>query len=392
VEKPPQERIPFNRAYRTGLETAHIEAAIEGMHLSARGKYTGLCEEWLQERTGVPRAMLTTSCTAALEMAAGLAGVGPGDEVIMPSFSFVTTATAFVIRGATPVFVDVVEDTLNIDPEQVADSVTDATKAVVPVHYAGVGCDMDALGRIAAERELMLIEDAAQGLMATRDGRALGTFGVLGAISFHETKNVTSGEGGALLINDPEFVEHAEVMRDKGTDRQRFERGETALYTWVEVGSSYAMSDLNAAFLWGQLERAEEITASRLATWSRYHEAFAELEREGLARRPVVPESCVPNAHMYYLLLRSPAERERVLAELNEGGVNAVFHYVPLHSSPGGRRHGRAHGRLPVTDDASSRLIRLPLWAGMDHETADRVIDAVDAAVRDRRAAGRPSE
>ncbi len=369
--------VPFNRAYRTGRETSHIESAIASTHLSAGGRFTKLCEGWLTERTGAERAMMTTSCTAALEMAAILAEVGEGDEIVMPSFGFVSTATAFVLRGATPVFVDVREDTLNIDTELAAAAVTPATAAIVPVDYAGVGCDMGPLRELAAEQGVMLIEDAAQGLMASRDDRALGSFGDVGALSFHETKNVTCGEGGALLVNDPELIERAEILRDKGTNRQRFERGETAKYTWIDLGSSFAMSDLNAAFLWGQLEEAERITASRLATWARYHEAFAELEAEGLARRPIVPDDCVHNAHMYYLLLAGPAERAQVIEDLDDRGINAVFHYVPLHSSPAGRRYGRPSGELPVTDNASERLLRLPLWADMPGETAGMVIDAV---------------
>jgi dTDP-4-amino-4,6-dideoxygalactose transaminase len=373
--------VPFNRAYRTGRETAHIEAAIESTHLSAGGRFTKLCEGWLTERTGSERAMMTTSCTAALEMAAILAEVGEGDEVVMPSFGFVSTATAFVLRGATPVFVDVREDTLNMDPGLAAAAVTPATAAIVPVDYAGVGCDMEPLRELADDRGVMLIEDAAQGLMASRAGRALGSFGDVGALSFHETKNVTCGEGGALLVNDPELIERAEILRDKGTNRQRFERGETAKYTWIDLGSSFAMSDLNAAFLWGQLEEAEAITASRLATWGRYHEGFAELEADGLVRRPVVPDDCTQNAHMYYLLLSGPAERAQVIEDLDKRRINAVFHYVPLHSSPAGRRYGRASGELPVTDDASGRLLRLPLWADMPDETVVTVIDAVRETV-----------
>jgi dTDP-4-amino-4,6-dideoxygalactose transaminase len=373
--------IPFNRAYRTGRETSHIEAAIASKHLSARGRFTKLCEGWLNERIGSGRAIMTTSCTAALEMAAILAEVSEGDEVIMPSFGFVSTATAFVLRGAVPVFVDVREDTLCIDPELAAAAVTPATKAIVPVDYAGVGCDFGPLRELADQHGVMLIEDAAQGLMASRDGRPLGSFGQLAAISFHETKNVTCGEGGALLVNDPALVERAEILRDKGTNRQSFERGETEKYTWVDIGSSFAMSDLNAAFLWGQLEEAEWITGSRLETWHRYHDAFADLEAEGAVRRPVIPKGSRHNAHMYYLLLRGPEERRRVIDDLDARGINAVFHYVPLHSSPAGRRYGRASGELPVTDDASQRLLRLPMWADMYPETVDTVIAAVRASV-----------
>jgi dTDP-4-amino-4,6-dideoxygalactose transaminase len=373
--------IPFNRAYRTGRETSHIEAAIASKHLSAGGRFTKLCEGWLTERIGSERAMMTTSCTAALEMAAILAEVGKGDEVIMPSFGFVSMATAFVLRGATPVFVDVREDTLCIDPQLAAAAVTSATKAIVPVDYAGVGCDFGPLRELCDERGLMLIEDAAQGLMASRDGRPLGSYGDLAAISFHETKNVTCGEGGALLVNDPVLAERAEILRDKGTNRQLFERGQTEKYTWIDIGSSYAMSDLNAAFLWGQLEEAEWITGSRLETWQRYHEGFAALEAEGVVRRPVIPEGCTHNAHMYYLLLSGPAERRHVIDDLDARGINTVFHYVPLHSSPAGQRYGRMNGDLPVTDDASQRLLRLPMWADMYPETADAVIEAVRESV-----------
>ena len=373
--------VPFNRAYRTGRETSHIEAAIASKHLSSSGRFTKLCEGWLTERTGSHRAVMTTSCTAALEMAAILAEVDEGDEVIMPSFGFVSTATAFVLRGATPVFVDVREDTLCIDHQLAAAAVTQATKAIVPVDYAGIGCDFAPLRELADVHGVMMIEDAAQGLMASRDGKPLGSFGALGAISFHETKNVTCGEGGALLVNDPALVERAEILRDKGTNRQRFERGQTEKYTWVDIGSSYAMSDLNAAFLWGQLEEAEWITNSRLETWRRYHEGFADLEGEGVVRRPVVPEGCTHNAHMYYLLLRGPAERKRVIDDLDERGINAVFHYVPLHSSPAGKQYGRTSDDLPVTDDVSDRLLRLPLWADMYPETADAVIEAVRESV-----------
>jgi dTDP-4-amino-4,6-dideoxygalactose transaminase len=376
--------VPFNRAFRTGLETVHIESAIQRMHLAARGTYTELCEEWLEERTRAPRVILTNSCTAALEMAALLTEVGPGDEVIMPSFTFVTTATAFVLRGATPVFVDVREDTLNLNVDLVTDALTDATAAIVAVDYAGVGCDYEELRALAADHRIPIIEDAAQGLMATRKGRPLGTHGGLGAFSFHETKNVTCGEGGALIINDSDLIDRAEIIRDKGTNRGRFERGEVAKYTWVDIGSSFSMSDLSAAFLWGQLEQAEEITASRLAVWSRYHEAFAELEDRGLLRRPIVPPSCVHNAHMYYVLLPSYENRRRVLSELRERGINTVFHYVPLHSSPAGMRYGTAPSPLPVTDDLSARLLRLPLWAGMDDRTVETVIREVSGTLSDR--------
>jgi dTDP-4-amino-4,6-dideoxygalactose transaminase len=374
-------KIPFNRPFRTGRETEHIERALTDMHLSYGGRYTGLCEQWLEERTGACGAILTHSCTAALEMAAILADVGPGDEVVMPSFTFVTTATAFVLRGAQPVFVDIREDTMNIDPDRVAEAITPHTKAVVAIDYAGVGCDMAELRELATAEDLVLIEDAAQGLMASQNGEALGSRGHLGTVSFHETKNVTCGEGGTLLVNDLERLERAEVIRDKGTNRKGFQRGLVDKYTWVDIGSSFGLSELAAAFLWGQLEQADEITADRLETWSRYHEAFAELERDGLLRRPVVPDSCQHNAHMYYVLLPSERERHRMIGQLADEGISAVFHYVPLHSSPAGRELGRAAAPLPITDAVSSRILRLPLWAGMDPDQVDAVIEAVSSAV-----------
>jgi dTDP-4-amino-4,6-dideoxygalactose transaminase len=374
------DEVPFNRPFRSGSETRHIERAIDLMHLSSGGSYTAACEEWLQSRAGTQKAILTHSGTAALELAALLAEVGPGDEIVMPSFTFSTTASAFALRGATPVFVDIRDDTLTIDPDAVAAAISPSTKALVPVHYAGVACDIDPLLEIARDQGALVIEDAAQGLMARSSSRALGTFGELGAVSFHETKNVTCGEGGALFVNDEAMVERAEVIRDKGTNRKAFDRGEVDRYTWIDVGSSFAMSDLAAAFLWGQLEQAEEITADRLRTWTRYHEAFEPLESSGLVQRPVVPEGCEHNAHSYYLLARDGAERDRLLASLGRAGVNAVFHYVPLHSSPAGRRWGRASGELPVTDAVSARLLRLPLWAGMPDDAVERVIREVHRA------------
>lgn len=370
--------VPFNRPFRTGLETEHIERAIADMHLSAGGQYTRRCEEWLEQRTGCDRAILTHTCTAALEMAAILAGIGPGNEVIIPAFTFVTTASAFVLRGATPVFVEIREDTLNIDPAAAEAAITPATKALVIVDYAGIGCDMQQLRDLADRHGLVLIEDAAQGLMASRDGRPLGSFGDLSAISFHETKNVTCGEGGALLINDPALIARAENVRDKGTNRSGFARGLVGKYTWVDIGSSFGLSDLAAAFLWGQLERADEITAMRLSTWNRYHEAFADLEGSGILRRPIVPASCAHNAHMYYILLANESHRRQMIEGLDRHGVSAVFHYVPLHSSPAGLLYGRTHGSLPITDDLSSRLLRLPMWAGMDDESVNAVISAVN--------------
>jgi dTDP-4-amino-4,6-dideoxygalactose transaminase len=313
-------------------------------------------------------------------MAAMLLAIGPGDDVVMPSFTFVSAANAVVLRGGTPVFVDVRPDTLNIDESRVADAVTPKTRAILVVHYAGVGCAMSELSAIAEETATPLVEDAAQGILASYGGSPLGSFGSLAALSFHETKNVHCGEGGALLINEAGFAERAEIILDKGTNRRRFFRGQVDKYSWVDIGSSYAPSEINAAFLWAQLEEAEAITARRLAIWRTYHEAFAGLEDQGVVRRPVIPSSCSHNAHMYYLLLPDLDSRSRLIAELKRVGVHAVFHYVPLHASEAGRRHGRQAGDLTVTEDVSERLVRLPLWPAMAGEDVERVVDAVESA------------
>jgi dTDP-4-amino-4,6-dideoxygalactose transaminase len=377
------EYVPFNKPYRTGQESRFIEEAILNAHLSADGPFTQRCKEWLEERTGTRSALLTHSATGALEAAAILTEVGPGDEVVMPSFSFVTTATAFLMRGATPVFVDICEDTLNVDERAIAAAVGPATKAIVAVHYAGVACEMGSLTSIAADAGVPLVEDAAHAITSEVDGQPLGAVGALGALSFHETKNVTCGEGGALLVNDPRLVERAEIVRDKGTNRKQFFRGHVDKYSWVDLGSSFGMSELAAAFLWAQLLEADDITARRLAIWHRYQSAFMELEADGRARRPVVPEGCVHNGHLYYLLVPSLESRTAVLRALNERGVNAVFHYVPLHSSEAGRRYGRTVGDLSRTTELSERLVRLPLWNAMSEAHVDRVIDAVCAVITD---------
>jgi dTDP-4-amino-4,6-dideoxygalactose transaminase len=369
----PLPMIPFNKPHSTGRELGYIQEAINNGHLSGNGPFDRRCVRWLEETVGCRRAFLTSSGTSALEMAMLLAGLGPGDEVIMPSFTFVTTASAVALRGAVPVFVDIRPDTLNMDPEAVEQALTPRTRAVVPVHYAGVGCDMDALMRLADDRGLSFIEDASHALLSTNSGRPLGSFGALACLSFHETKNVTSGEGGALLVNVDELVERAEVIQHKGTNRSQFFRGEVDRYTWIELGSSFLNSEVNAAFLWAQLESAREITSRRLEIWSDYHERFADLERRGVARRPVIPDSSTHNGHMYYLLLENEGERDRLIEGLAERGVHAVFHYVPLHSSPAGRRYGRAARPLPVTDAASARLVRLPLWPGMSSQQVARV-------------------
>ena len=351
------------------------------MHLSGDGPFTKRCHEWLERTTGCRRALLTHSGTGALEMAALLADTRPGDEIIMPSFTFVSTANAFVLRGGVPVFVDVRADTLNIDETKIEAAITPRTRAIVVVHYAGVACDMDAIGDIARRRGLMLIEDAAQALGAAYRGRPLGSFGDVSALSFPETKNLISGEGGALLVNAPDLIERAEIVREKGTNRSRFLRGDVDKYTWVDVGSSFLASDILAAFLWAQLEAADSINARRQALWRRYHEGFAEAERAGLARRPVVPPEASSNAHTYFLILRDAAARTRFIQALRREDIYAVFHYVPLHSAPAGRKYGRASGAMEVTDAMSARLVRLPLWIGLAGEQ-DHVIDRCLRALR----------
>jgi len=373
--------IPFNRPYLVGTETAYIEQAVADGWLSSGGSFTARCEGWLRERTGTTQALLSHSCTAALEGSGLLADLKPGDEVIMPSFTFVTTAAAFALRGAVPVFVDIEPATLNIDPERVAEAVTSRTRAIVAVHYAGVGCDMDELLALAAGHELLVIEDAAQGLLAAYKGRPLGSMGQLGTLSFHETKNVTCGEGGALLVNAPELSARAEIVWDKGTNRRSFSRGEVERYTWVDLGSSFGAGEVSAAFLWGQLEQADAITARRLEIWRSYHEAFSDLEAEGRLRRPIVPSDRTHNGHMYYLLLPDLETRTRFIDELGARGILAVFHYVPLHSSPTGARLGRAHGDLAYTRELSDRLVRIPLWTGMSDAVVARVIESVRAVV-----------
>lgn len=370
-------RIPFNRPFTTGRELSYIGEAIEALHLSGNGMFTRRCQAWLEERTGCRKALLTQSCTAALELAALLAGIEPGDEVILPSYTFVSTANAFVLRGAVPVFVDVRPCTLNLDERRIEEAITPRTKAIVAVHYAGVACEMATLLDLARRHGLLVIEDAAQALLSTYRGRPLGSFGHLAALSFHETKNVTAGEGGALLINDERWLERAEILWEKGTNRSQFFRGQVDKYSWVDVGSSFLPSEINAAFLWAQLEEAEAITRERLRIWSRYHEGFAGLEARGTAVRPTVPAECAHNGHLYYLIVRDLPTRARLLERLKEQGIQALFHYVPLHDAPAGRRYGRAHGDLPCTRMAGDRLLRLPLWPGMDDAALDQVIGAV---------------
>jgi dTDP-4-amino-4,6-dideoxygalactose transaminase len=370
--------IPFNKPFMTGRELWHIAQAHANGHLSGDGQFTKRSHAWLEQRTGAQRALLTHSCTAALEMAALLLDLQPGDEVIMPSYTFVSTANAFVLRGAVPVFVDVREDTLNLDERLVEAAITPRTRAICVVHYAGVACEMDTLMDIAARHGLAVVEDAAQAIMSTYKGRPLGTIGELGALSFHETKNIISGEGGALLCRDARFGERAEILREKGTNRSRFFRGQVDKYTWVDVGSSFLPGEITAAFLCAQIEEADQITARRLAIWERYHQWAAPHEKAGRLRRPVVPADCEHNAHMYYMLLPDLETRTRFIAEMKARGVQTVFHYIPLHSAPAGLQTARTHGQLHNTDALSERLVRMPLWIGVEEH-----LDAIFAAADD---------
>lgn len=375
-------KIPFNKPHLTGKELHYIAEAHGRGQLAGDGYFTKQCSAWLEQRAGCAKALLTHSCTAALEMAAILADIRPGDEVIMPSYTFVSTANAFVLRGGVPVFVDIRPDTLNIDETLIEAAITPRTRAIVPVHYAGVACEMDTIMDIAHRHGLLVIEDAAQGVMASYKGRALGTIGHLGCYSFHETKNIISGEGGALLINDPALAERAEIIREKGTNRSLFFRGQVDKYTWVDIGSSYLPGEIIAAFLWAQMQEAEDITVTRLAIWERYHAAFRELEAAGRLRRPVVPAGCQHNAHMYYLLLGDLSERTAFIDAMKAHDIHCVFHYVPLHSAPQGAECGRSMGDMAHTRGLSERLVRLPLWVGLDR-AQDMVIDKAVSRLRE---------
>lgn len=368
--------IPFNKPYMTGNELRYIGQAYDNKQLSGDGSFTRLCHTWLEQRIGCKKALLTHSCTAALEMAALLLDLQPGDEVIMPSFTFVSTANAFVLRGAIPVFVDIRPDTLNIDETLIEAAITSRTKVICVVHYAGVGCEMDAIMDIATRHGLWVVEDAAQGILSEYKGRPLGSIGHLAALSFHETKNIICGEGGALLINDERFAERAEVIREKGTNRSRFFRGQVDKYTWVDIGSSYLKSEILAAFLYAQLEDADAITQRRIALWNRYRAWFDGLGAGGLLA-PVVPDSCTHNAHIFYLLLPDLEQRTRFIAEMKKRGVQTVFHYLSLHASPAGRQYARQSGELEVTDSTSDRLVRMPLWLGLE-EHMDHVLQSTE--------------
>ena len=361
----------------TGKEHVYITEAYTNGMLAGDGPFTKKCHEWLEKNTGAKKALLTHSCTAALEMAAMLLDIEPGDEVIMPSYTFVSTANAFALRGAVPVFVDIRPDTLNLDEKLIEGAITSKTKAIVPVHYAGVGCEMDTIMAIANQHHLAVVEDAAQGLMSSYKGRPLGSIGNMGTLSFHETKNIISGEGGALLVNDPKLVSQAEIIREKGTDRSRFFRGAVDKYTWQSIGSSFLPGELIAAFLWAQLEDAKGITERRLAIWHEYHQMLAPLEAKGILRRPIIPDDCQQNGHLYYILLNPKMDRQKVLADFKDAQIMAPFHYIPLHSSPAGMQLGRAHGSMKVTDAVSEQLLRLPLWYSISKEEQERVVAVI---------------
>ena len=373
--------IPFNKPYMTGKELFYIAEAHFNNMLAGDGPFTKKCHAWLEQKTGSKKALLTHSCTAALEMAAILADIQPGDEVIMPSYTFVSTANAFVLRGGIPVFVDIRPDTLNIDESLIEQAITPKTKAIVAVHYAGVGCEMDSIMAIGKKHNLIVIEDAAQGIMSTYKGKALGAIGHLGCYSFHETKNVISGEGGALLINDDRFVERAEIIREKGTNRSRFFRGQVDKYTWCDIGSSFLPGELTAAFLWAQFQEASEITQQRMDIWSRYHSALAHLEEKGYLRRPILSENCQQNAHMYYVIISPQLDRKHILDEFKRNDIGAVFHYVPLHSSPAGQKFGKTSSELNFTNSLSEQLIRLPMWVGLTELEQELVVEVLAKSV-----------
>lgn len=369
--------IDFNRPAFTGKEFEYIQDAVNRGMLCGDGIYTKKCSAWMEERFHVGHVMLTTSCTHALEMAAFLADIQPGDEVIMPSYTFVSTADAFVLRGAKIVFVDIRPDTMNIDETLIEDAITEKTKAIVPVHYAGVACEMDTIMDIAKRHNLKVVEDAAQGVLASYKGKALGTIGDFGAYSFHETKNYSMGEGGALLIRDKKDVEEAEIIREKGTNRSKFFRGQIDKYTWVNYGSSYLPSDMNAAYLYAQLEIADEINEARLACWNRYYEQLLPLKKAGKIDLPTVPEGCVHNAHMFYIKARDLEQRTRFISYMKENGVLTVFHYIPLHTSPAGQKFGRFHGEDRYTTRESERLVRLPMYYGLTLDQVDFICGLV---------------
>ena len=369
--------IVFNQAPFMGKEFGYIQKAIDNKKICGDGEFTKKCSEWLEEKTGASKVLLTTSCTHALEMAALLCDIKEGDEVIMPSYTFVSTADAFVLRGAKIVFVDIRPDTMNIDETKIEAAITDKTKVIVPVHYAGVACEMDTIMDIAKRHNLMVVEDAAQGLMSTYKGKALGTIGDFGCISFHETKNYSMGEGGALYINDPKYIEDAEIIREKGTNRSKFFRGQIDKYTWVNAGSSYLPSDMNAAYLWAQLEIADEINDHRMKLWNTYYEGLKPLEEEGLIELPSIPNGCEHNAHMFYIKTKNIEERTSLIEYLRENKIMGVFHYIPLHNSPAGKKYSIFYGKDQYTTNESERLLRLPMYYGLKEEEVKKVVEII---------------
>jgi len=370
--------IPFNKPHLNGKELIHIVEAHKLKHLSGDGHFTRKCNDWLEHQTQCKKALLTHSCTAALEIAAILADIQPGDEIIMPSYTFVSTANAFVLRGGIPVFIDIRPDTLNIDETKIEAAITKKTKAIVPMHYAGVSCEMDTIMDIAEKYKLVVIEDAAQGIMSDYKGKPLGSIGHLAGLSFHETKNIISGEGGALLINDESFVERAEIIREKGTNRSKFCRKEIDKYFWVDIGSSYLPSEITAAFLWGQIEEANLFTQRRLSIWNTYHKSFKVFEEKKILRRPVIQSNCTHNAHMYYIILNDEDTRNNLMKFLQkEKNISATFHYVPLHSTPMGKKVSPLTQELPLTDDLSARLLRLPFYYNLTEEEQGYIIESI---------------
>jgi len=369
--------IPFNIPPYIGGEIKYIKEAIAAHKICGDGQFTKKCNNWIEQRTGISKALLTTSCTHALEMAAILSDVEPGDEVIMSSYTFVSTADAFVQRGARIVFVDIRPDTMNIDEKLIEEAITEKTKVIVPVHYAGVACEMDTINNIAKKYNLKVVEDAAQGIMSTYKRKALGTLGDFGCYSFHETKNFSMGEGGALLIKDIEYVEKAEIIREKGTNRSKFFRGQIDKYTWVDYGSSYLPSELNAAYLWAQLEKADEINNQRLGAWDLYNEGLKSIADKGKIELPYIPQECVHNAHMFYIKAKDLEERTKLINYLKENKIMAVFHYIPLHSSPAGQRFGRFNGDDKYTTRESERLLRLPLYYGLERDKVEYIIEKI---------------
>ena len=370
-------RINFNVPPFTGREMIYIKQAVDAQKICGDGQFTAKCNKWIENKTGCEKALLTTSCTHATELAALLADIRPGDEIIMPSYTFVSTADAFVLRGATPVFVDIRPDTMNIDEKLIEDAITEHTKAIVPVHYAGVGCEMDVIMDIARRHNLMVIEDAAQGIMSTYKGQALGAIGDMGCFSFHETKNFSMGEGGALLMKDSRFIEDAEIFREKGTDRSKFFRGQVDKYRWVNYGSSYLPIDMNAAYLWAQLELADEITKARMDRWNQYDALLRDLADKGLIEQPFVPDYCTHNAHMYYIKVRDLEQRGDFINFMKSKDVMTVFHYVPLHSAPAGLKYGRLHGKDNFTTRESDRLVRLPMYYALSEDGVNYICECV---------------